>query len=37
METKEIMDELGLKRSLIRITHEIIEHNKGVDDIVLVG
>lgn len=37
METKEIVDALGLKRSLIRITHEIIEHNRGVEDIVLVG
>lgn len=37
METKEIVDELGMKRSLFRITHEIIERNKGVDDIVLVG
>ena len=37
METKEIIDALGLRRSLTRITHEIIEHNKGVEDIVLVG
>lgn len=37
MDTKEIIDAMGLKRSLIRITHEIIEHNKGVEDIVLIG
>lgn len=37
MQTKEIIDALGLKRSLTRITHEIIEHNKGADDIVLIG
>ena len=37
MDTKEIVDELGMKRSLTRITHEIIEHNKGIHDIVLVG
>lgn len=37
MEIKEIVDAIGLKRSLIRITHEIIERNKGVEDIVLVG
>lgn len=37
METKEIIDALDLKRSLIRITHEIIEHNKGIEDVVLVG
>ena len=37
METKEIIDELGMKRSLTRITHEIIEHNKGIQDVVLIG
>lgn len=37
MEIKEIVDAIGLKRSLIRITHEIIERNKGVENIVLVG
>lgn len=37
METKEIMDAVSIKRSLIRITHEIIERNKGVENIVLVG
>lgn len=37
METKEILDTLGMKRSLTRIAHEIIEHNKGIEDIILVG
>lgn len=37
METKEIMDAIGLKRSLTRISHEIIEHNRGVENIVFVG
>lgn len=37
METKEILDSLGMKRSLTRIAHEIIERNKGVEDIILVG
>ncbi len=37
MQTKEIVDALGVKRSLIRITHEIIERNKGVEDIIFVG
>lgn len=37
MDTKEIIDALGMKRSLTRITHEIIEHNKGIHDIVLIG
>ena len=34
---KQIIDENGMRRSLIRITHEILEHNKGTTDIVLVG
>lgn len=33
----EIMDEAAVKRSLIRIAHEIIEKNKGTDNIALVG
>ncbi len=37
METREILDAMGIKRSLTRIAHEIIEHNKGVEDIILVG
>lgn len=34
---KEILDESGMRRSLIRITHEILERNKGVDNTILVG
>ena len=37
MEKKLIMDDLAIQRSLKRITHEIIEHNKGVDNIIMVG
>ena len=33
----EIMDEAAIKRSLVRIAHEIIEKNKGTDNIALVG
>lgn len=33
----EIMDESGIKRAVTRIAHEIIEKNKGVEDIVLIG
>ena len=36
-EKAQIMDEKGMYRALIRIAHEIIEKNKGVHDIVLVG
>ena len=32
-----IMDEAGLRRAMARITHEIIERNKGVDGICLLG
>ena len=32
-----LLDDKAIKRTLIRISHEIIEKNKGVDDIVLVG
>lgn len=34
---KEILDESGMRRSLVRITHEILERNKGVDNTILVG
>ncbi|MCK8058034.1 MULTISPECIES: bifunctional pyr operon transcriptional regulator/uracil phosphoribosyltransferase PyrR [unclassified Fusibacter] len=33
----QILDEKGIKRALTRLAHEIIEKNKGVDDVVLVG
>lgn len=33
----EVMDALSLSRSLKRITHEILEKNKGTDNLVLVG
>lgn len=32
-----LLDEKAMGRTLVRISHEIIERNKGVDDIVLVG
>lgn len=37
VESVEILDLDGVNRSLTRIAHEIIEKNKGVDDLVLVG
>lgn len=37
METREIIDAVAMKRSLTRITHEIIERNKGTEGIVFVG
>ena len=32
-----LIDEHGFRRALTRISHEIVEKNKGVEDIVLVG
>lgn len=38
MEFKAILlDEKAISRSLTRLAHEIIEKNKGIDDVVLVG
>ena len=34
---KELMDSKEVKRALIRVAHEIIERNKGIDNICLVG
>ncbi|MFR4953635.1 MAG: bifunctional pyr operon transcriptional regulator/uracil phosphoribosyltransferase PyrR [Lactobacillus paragasseri] len=34
---KEIWDALAMKRAIARITYEIIEKNKGTDDLALVG
>ncbi|MBI5376384.1 MAG: bifunctional pyr operon transcriptional regulator/uracil phosphoribosyltransferase PyrR [Candidatus Schekmanbacteria bacterium] len=33
----EILDAEGLKRTITRITHQILEKNKGAKDLVLVG
>ncbi|MFC6181222.1 bifunctional pyr operon transcriptional regulator/uracil phosphoribosyltransferase PyrR [Lactiplantibacillus daowaiensis] len=34
---KEVVDSMALKRALTRITYEIIEQNKGIRNVVLVG
>lgn len=36
-EKTQIMDEVTMRRSLARMTHEIIERNEGVQDVVLMG
>ncbi len=33
----EIMDENGIMRAVTRISHEIIEKNKGVENVVIIG
>lgn len=37
MKTKEIVDDMTMKRAITRITYEIIERNKQLDKIVLAG
>ncbi len=37
MDERQIMDESGISRALSRIAHEILERNRGVDDVLLVG
>jgi pyrimidine operon attenuation protein/uracil phosphoribosyltransferase len=33
----QVMDASDVRRALVRIAHEIVERNKGIDDLVLVG
>ncbi|AEF25009.1 bifunctional pyr operon transcriptional regulator/uracil phosphoribosyltransferase PyrR [Streptococcus parauberis] len=37
MKQKEIVDQMTMKRAITRITYEIIERNKSLDNIVLAG
>ena len=37
MAKKEIIDEITMKRAITRITYEIIERNKELDKLVLIG
>ena len=34
---KQILGAAEIKRSLVRIAHEIVERNRGVDDVILLG
>ncbi len=34
---KIILDNMAMQRALTRITYEIVEKNKGVEDLVLMG
>jgi len=36
-EKAQVLDEAGIQRAVTRITHEIVERNKGTDDLVLIG
>lgn len=37
LEKAEILDEKAIARAITRIAHEIIERNKGIDEVILVG
>ncbi len=37
IEKKLIMDSQAIRRALIRVAHEIVEKNKGIKDLMLVG
>lgn len=37
MEKAQIMDQEAMRRALVRIAHEIVERNKGLDDVLVVG
>ena len=36
-EKSQVLDQAGIQRVVTRITHEILERNKGTDDLVLIG
>ena len=36
-ERTDVLDETGMRRALVRIAHEILEKNRGLEGVVLVG
>ncbi len=32
-----IIDEIGLRRTIVRLAHEIVEKNKGIQDLAMIG
>lgn len=36
-EKSQVLDQVGIQRVVTRITHEILERNKGTEDLVLIG
>ncbi|MEG0181489.1 MAG: phosphoribosyltransferase family protein, partial [Peptostreptococcaceae bacterium] len=36
-EKAQLMDEKAMARAITRVSHEIIEKNKGIENVVLVG
>ncbi|MFT8317198.1 MAG: bifunctional pyr operon transcriptional regulator/uracil phosphoribosyltransferase PyrR [Sporolactobacillus sp.] len=37
LDEKEILDQKAMSRALIRLAHEMIERNEGVDSVILIG
>ncbi|MBP5193958.1 MAG: bifunctional pyr operon transcriptional regulator/uracil phosphoribosyltransferase, partial [Clostridia bacterium] len=37
MKRNQLLDEISIVRAVARMTHEIIERNRGVEDICLMG
>ena len=37
MSERVIMDEAAIQRTVTRIAHEILEYNKGTDELILLG
>ena len=37
VEKAKLMDEKAIARAITRISHEIIEKNKGIEDVILIG
>ena len=37
MQERQIMSQDDVRRALTRVAHEILEHNRGAEDLVIVG
>ncbi len=37
MQERQIMNQEGVRRALVRVAHEILEHNRGAEDLIIVG
>lgn len=37
MKRRVVMDRVGIERAVARIAHEVLERNKGIEDIVILG
>ena len=37
MTERQIMNHQDIRRALARVSHEILEHNRGIDSLIIVG